>query len=211
MAVSNRGNTPELRRRIAVEAARLIAEQGLRDYHAAKLKAAQMLGLDEKTALPRNVEIESALREHQRLFQATCQPGALLRLRRAAVEAMRFLHGFQPRLVGSVLEGTADDHSAICLHVFLEQAERIIGFLEERRIPFELQDRRLRFSGSIETALPVLLFTAGDTVIDLTVFPLDGLRQAPLDRISAQPMQRATLGRLLDILGDDRTDRFPVR
>ena len=34
----------EQRRRIAVEAAKLIAEEGLRDYRQAKLKAAQRLG-----------------------------------------------------------------------------------------------------------------------------------------------------------------------
>ena len=205
MAASNRGNSAESRRRIAVEAARLIAEQGLRDYHSAKLKAAQLLGLGEATALPRNAEIEAALREHQRLFQASTQPGNLARLRNVAVEAMRFLDSFQPRLVGAVLEGTADEYSAVCLHVFVEQPERVIGFLDEHGIPFELQDRRLRFSGSVEEEFPALLFSAGGTTIDLTVFSLDGLRQAPLDRISERSMQRANLSRVLDLLNSQES------
>ncbi|MEZ5461392.1 MAG: hypothetical protein R3F00_06250 [Dokdonella sp.] len=200
MAASGHANSAELRRRIAVEAARLISEQGLRDYHAAKLKAAQQLGLGEKAALPRNVEIEAALREHQRLFQASSQPAQLARLREAAVEAMRFLQPFQPRLVGPVLDGTADAHSAVCLHVFSEQPERVMSFLDEHRIPFELQDRLLRYGTNVEQRFPVLLLSADDTVVDLTVFPLDGLRQAPQDRISDRPMQRAGLIRLLEIL-----------
>ena len=39
----------EQRRRIAVEAARLIAEDGLRDYRQAKLKAASRLGISDET------------------------------------------------------------------------------------------------------------------------------------------------------------------
>ncbi len=64
------GRGDETRRRIAVEAARLISEDGMRDYHAAKRKAAARLGIQVDTALPKNAEIEDALREYQRLFDA---------------------------------------------------------------------------------------------------------------------------------------------
>ena len=67
------------RRRIAVEAARLISEHGIRDYHVAKRKAAERLGIQVDTALPKNSEIEDALREYQRLFQADEQPRATAR------------------------------------------------------------------------------------------------------------------------------------
>ncbi|MEO6690295.1 MAG: hypothetical protein ABIS07_11805, partial [Dokdonella sp.] len=59
----------EVRRRIAVEAARLISEGGLRDYGRAKTKAAAQLGIFDEAGLPKNSEIEDALREHQRLFR----------------------------------------------------------------------------------------------------------------------------------------------
>ena len=59
------GRSHQLRRRVALEAARLISEHGIRDYRQAKLKAAQRLGLDDEQQLPRNREIEEALREHQ--------------------------------------------------------------------------------------------------------------------------------------------------
>src|SRR3546814_19953739 len=55
--------------RPAHEAARLIAEGGIRDFHQAKLKAAERLGILDDASLPRNREIEDALREYQRLFQ----------------------------------------------------------------------------------------------------------------------------------------------
>ena len=60
--------TRERRTRLAHEAARLMAEGGIRDFHQAKLKAATRLGIHDDASLPRNREIEDALREYQRLF-----------------------------------------------------------------------------------------------------------------------------------------------
>jgi len=53
---------------------------------------------------------------------------------------------------------------------------------------------------------PALRFNAGDTPIDLTVLPYDLLRQAPLDRISDKPMQRATAAALDSLLEDAAGD-----
>ena len=76
------------RLRIAQEAARLMSEHGIRDFHHAKLKAAGRLGIADTQSLPRNAEIELALRAHQRLFLADSQPQWLRQRREAAVEAM---------------------------------------------------------------------------------------------------------------------------
>ena len=194
------GSTTQLRRRIAVEAARLVAEQGLRDFHLAKVKAASNLGLGESAPLPRNSEIDDALREHQRLFQSDSQPRQLARLRAAALEAMEFLSAFQPRLVGAVLEGTADAYSAVCLHVFSDNPDEVAVFLGNHRIPFEQQQRTLKASTENTLEVPVFVISADDTTIDLSVFPLDGLRQAPLDRISERPMQRAARNTVANLL-----------
>ena len=56
--------TRERRQRLAHEAARLMAEGGIRDYHQAKLKAASRLGIHDDASLPRNREIEDALRTY---------------------------------------------------------------------------------------------------------------------------------------------------
>ncbi|MEO8010050.1 MAG: hypothetical protein ABI650_00245 [Dokdonella sp.] len=201
MRSNSRDDTAQLRRRIAVEAARLIAEQGLRDFHVAKRKAALQLGLGESSPLPRNTEIEEALREHQRLFQGQAQPAQLRQLRETAIEAMRFFKRFEPRLVGAVLDGTADAASAVCLHLFEDNFAEVIAFLDDNQIPFEQQDREFRYSSDLHAVYPALLFSAGGTAVDLTVFPLDGLRRAPLDRINARPMRRGTLDALLSAMG----------
>jgi hypothetical protein len=192
--------TSEQRRRIAVEAARLIAEGGLRDYRQAKLKAASRLGITDDLNLPKNGEIEDALREHQRLFRAHEQPRTLSRLREAALEAMRFFERHEPRLVGPVLDGTADEHSAVCLHLHDDHADQVALFLRERGIPYEERTRRLRLERDLTANVPVFVFAAGDSAIDLTVLPYDRLRQAPLDRIDEKPMRRANLAAVEELV-----------
>ena len=200
MRSRDKGSAAQMRRRIAIEAARLIAEQGLRDFQAAKRKAVVRLGLGESAPMPRNSEIDEALREHQQLFQADTQPVELGLRRAAAVEAMQFFARFQPRLVGAALEGTADAWSAVCLHLFCDNLAEVLLFLDDHGIPFEQQERSLRLSSDTSAEFPVLLFAAGGVDIDLTVFPLDGLRHAPLDRISERPIRRATLDNLLALM-----------
>ena len=76
----------DMRRRIAHEAARLIALDGSLDYGAAKRKAARTLGAPDSRALPDNQEIEAALRSYQALYQAEEQNGHLALLRQVALE-----------------------------------------------------------------------------------------------------------------------------
>ena len=193
---------------VAQEAARLMSEHGIRDFHHAKLKAAERLGIADTQALPRNNEIEDALREHQRLFHGDTQPPALRARREAAVEALRFLRGFDARLVGAVLEGTADEHSAVCLHVFSDDPDAPGLFLREQGIPLEVQTRRLRWSQTEQSEHPVLLFGADGIPFDLTVLPLDALRQAPLDRVDERPMRRATAAMVQELLAEEDIEAF---
>ena len=194
--------------RIAQEAARLMSEHGIRDFHHAKLKAAKRLGILDTQALPRNLEIEDALREHQRLFLADSQPQLLKQRREAAVEAMQFLAAFEPRLVGAVLEGTADAHSAVCLHVFSDDPDAVGLYLREHGVPIETQTRRLRNNRDDQPEYPVLLFAADELPFDLTVLPRDALRQAPLDRADDRPMRRASLAQVEILLAEDPDDAF---
>lgn len=197
------------RLRVAQEAARLMSEHGIRDFHHAKVKAAERLGILDAQALPRNNEIEDALREHQRIFHAESQPQLLQERREAAVEAMRFLERFDPRLVGAVLEGTADAHSAVCLHVFSDTPESVVLFLQERGVPLTQQTRRLRTTRDEQTEYPVLLFAADGLPFDITVLPRDALKQAPLDRIDEKPMRRASIAAVEELLATaDNDDEF---
>lgn len=189
-----------MRQRVTLEAAKIMAEEGVGDYLIAKRKAAERLGAPDTRNLPCNREIQEALVDYQRLFKGSAQDDLLRQLRQTAVEAMEFFARFRPRLVGSVLHGTATEYSDVNLHVFAETPEEVAVFLMDHGIPFETADRRLRFGRETYETVPVYRFIAENTVVDLTVFPPQGLREAPRSRIDGLPMQRAAVDSVRDLL-----------
>ncbi|WP_374321766.1 hypothetical protein [Pseudoxanthomonas kaohsiungensis] len=195
--------TRERRHRLAHEAARLMAEGGIRDFHQAKLKAAARLGIHDDASLPRNREIEDALREYQRIFLGQGQARALRQRREAAARALEFLAPFEPRLVGPVLDGTADATSAVLLHAYTDDADAVARFLDEHGIPAEPRERQLRLDRERRAELPVWVFGAEDLAFDITVLPLHALRQAPLSSVDERPMRRASLAQLRQLLAED--------
>lgn len=182
-----------MRARIAQEAARLMTEEGVRDYYAAKRKAAQHLGAPDTRNMPRNNEIEAALEDYQRLFQGEQQASHLQALREGAVQAIHFLADFNPRLVGSVLSGTAGQHADINLHLFADTPEEVSLFLMEANIPFQASHKRMRVSREEWQEFPCYDFLAGDHAVDLVVFPREGRREAPRSPVDGKPMRRAGL------------------
>lgn len=199
--MSRRDNAEQLRRRMAVDAARLMADSGQRNFNAARVKVAARHGIDDERALPSNAEIDDALREHQALFEAD-HPALLQELRRTAADAMHFFAAYEPRLVGAVLDGSADEHSAISLHLFCDGATEVIVFLMDQGIRFVEASRRLRYGGSDQRDYPVLKFAADGHSVDLTLFDHDELRQSPIDRVSNRPMRRANRAAVLALLDD---------
>ena len=191
----------DLRRALAQEAARIMVEHGVDDYLFAKRKAALRLGVGEHAALPKNSEIVAALAEYQRLFAADTHADTLKAQRQAALEAMRLLEEFEPRLVGGVLSGLATPHQEISLHVFCDSPEAVSLALMDRGIPYRVAERRVKMTQERVLQYPAVVFAAGDHDVDATVFPVDGLRQAPLSPTDGRPMRRADAEEVEELLG----------
>jgi hypothetical protein len=198
----------ERRHRLAHEAARLMAEGGIRDYHQAKLKAAERLGIIDDASLPRNREIEDALREYQRLFQGDAQLAGLRARREAALRALEFFRPFDARLVGPVLDGTADANAPVALQLYSDDADAVARFLDEHAIPSESRSRRVRLDRERSGDFPVWIFSAEDLSFDLTVLPETALRQAPLSLVDEKPMPRASLSQLRALLAADEIEGY---
>ena len=189
-----------LRRALAQEAARIMAEHGIHDFLTAKRKAAERLGVADASALPRNTEIEQALMEYQRLFDPGGHELTLEAQRRAALHAMHWLSQFEPRLVGPVLSGTATEHAEIQLHLFADRPEYVALKLMDRGIAHEITERRFRLDAERTKAFPGLRFAVDNRQIEATVFPLDGIRQAPVSPVDGRPMRRADAAELQGLL-----------
>jgi len=192
-----------LRTLISQECARIMVEEGVKDFLLAKRKAAARLCITNKASLPANVEIEQARMEYQRLFKSSKQPAQLRAMRAAAVEAMTFLSRFQPKLVGAVLNGTTGPHSEVNLHLFADTSEEVVLFLAEHNIPFAMSERRLRLSNGQYGYFPALSFTAGETNMELMVFAGKARYEAPRSPIDGRPMRRASLAEVRILLNEE--------
>jgi len=201
MSRRNPVRSEHLRRAIAQESARIMAEHGIRDFLVAKRKAAERFGVTDGAVLPKNTEIEEALAEYQRLFGRESHVESLHAQRRAALLAMRRLHRFEPRLVGAVLSGTATEHSDVQLHLFADSPESVALSLLDQGIRHEVTARRVKMSAERVLEFPGVRFEMADHPIEATVFPTDGIRQAPVSPVDGRPMRRADLAELEALLG----------
>ncbi len=193
-------NDLRVRHLITEEAARIILDEGVIDYGLAKRKAAERLGAAQTRNLPRNAEIDDAVRARQRLFDDDSRRTELLRLRTVALDAMNLLEPFEPRLVGPVLEGVVNGRDEVTLHVFADSVEEVIFHLEDRGIRWRGEERRLRTAQG-HTAYPVVVFPGPAAQVEAVVFPVKGIRQAPQSPVDGRPMRRAGIREVRGLLG----------
>jgi len=158
-------NQQRTRIAIASTAARLMAENGINDFVAAKRKAVQSLGLPDNTQLPENAEVEAELRLYQRLFQDEEQTVRIDALRQKASEIMTLVQRFNPYLTGSVLDGTAGRYAEIDIQLFTDSAKDVEIFLLNQKIDYEHSVPRS------DRAEAVLTLPSDDAMINLIVYP----------------------------------------
>ena len=190
----------QARAEVAAEAARIIATEGQHNYHAAKKKAAGRVGVSERLALPSNTEVKEALRSYQQLYGGAAHRENVDRFRRIAAQAMQSLDAFQPRLVGAVLDGTANPHSRIALHVFADSVETVVLFFLDRGIGFQQEERQIRWFDGDHRTMPLIVAELDGAMVELTVFDELHLRQSPPSPIDGRPQRRATLAEVQDLL-----------
>lgn len=188
------------RQHVAAEAARILATEGQHNYHAAKKKAAERLGVSERLALPSNIEVKEALRSYQALYGGAVHVATIERLLGVAARAMQALEPFQPRLVGSVLDGTANAHSRVALHVFADSVESLVIYLSDRGVEFVQEQRSIRWFDGEHRTVPLVVIEIDEAEVELTVMDPVQLRQAPPSPIDGRPQQRASLTEVESLL-----------
>ena len=158
--------------------------------------------MNARGSLPGNSEIEKAVSEHLELFGRESHLDLLRVLRRAALSAMELLAPFTPRLVGPVLHGTASTNSPVNLHVFADNAETVAVRLQEYSIQYRPFERRLKSRRDRSETFAAFRFMQDESPIEATVFPVDGVRQAPISPVDGKPMRRADRSAILALLKD---------
>lgn len=201
MASRNPRQSSRVRQEIAFEAARILATEGQRNYRTAKEKAANRLGVPLRAGLPSNSEVEAELKRYQAMYGGSEHDSAVQGLRSAALAAMQFFRPFRARLVGPVLEGTADAQSRISLHLFCETPEEVVTFLLDRNLPFTQETRRIRWHDNSSRDLELIVIEADGTVVELALMAGAAWRQPPPDPIDGRPQRRAGMAEVKRLAG----------
>jgi hypothetical protein len=160
-----------MREQLAHHAARLMAEDGITDYSFAKRKAARQMGASDTQHLPSNEEVEAALRSFRLLYQGESHPPVLRELRTQALNIMHLLQLFHPYLTGSVLDGTAGQHSDINLSIYSDDQKAVMMHLLKHNLPFESGEWRVQLTGRQQTVPSLTLETASGIPAHIVLLP----------------------------------------
>lgn len=185
--------TSQVRRIIAAEAARIMSTQSQFNFRVAKQKAAERLGINLRTNMPSNAEVESALRAYQGVYGGQQHLHHLQTMRQVALRVMRSLESFCPRLVGPVLEGTADENARVSLHVFNDPPDAIVIHMLDRGLIFRNEQRKIRWYNGSYRQMQLLVTNAEGIEVELTLFNCLDLRQAPPSPVDGRPQKRAPM------------------
>lgn len=182
------------------EAARILCEEQLTDYRAAKLRAAARLGLGPRASLPDNRRVRDAVLRHQALFGGEAYRQHLLAMREAAVVVMRLLAPFEPCLVGGALSGAVTPAHRVQLHAYSDPAEALDLRLLDLGIAFDGGERIYHYPDGTQAAIPLCQFDAAGVGVDVAVFPHSGRRRVPLCPIEARPFRQLNLAAVQTLL-----------
>jgi hypothetical protein len=164
---------------ISATAARLVVEEGM-EYGPAKRRAVKQLGLNARSQLPNNDQVEDAVREYLDLFCSDTQPTELKALRELASVWMERMAAFRPYLGGAVWRGTATCLSDIYLQLFCDDPKSAEISLIDHNVRYEVSTVQ-GFNGEEIDALSILSTCPGlsqKVLVHLMIYDLDDLRGA---------------------------------
>jgi hypothetical protein len=203
-----------LRGVIAVEAARLMYEEGVKQYFTAKrLAAKRLLGRTggrrlryRPMDLPSNGEIRDALLAIAELSEGDARTRRLFAMRVVALRAMRALEPFEPRLIGSVSTGHIRRGSDVDLHVFTDDPDALLAHVTDLGWRYETERVTILKFGEIREYMHVHVHD--DYEVELTVYERRELRFRPRSSTDGKPLVRVKPNALEAMLANEHADAW---
>ncbi len=113
---------------VARQAAMLLYEGVVSEYKEAKEVAAENLRIK---SMPSNYEVAMELRKYSEEVEGAAFAERLRTMRKDALEVMKALSAFAPRLVGSVWRGVLTPRSDIDIEVYTEDLNMVLSKLKD--------------------------------------------------------------------------------
>lgn len=194
-----------LRGLIARRAAQLMYSREESEYFTAKRKAAREFGVDGRTRdLPANREIREQIRILADLYEGEQRLADLRDMRVDALDLMRRLATYHPRLIGSVLTGHVRKGSDIDIHVFTDDPSGLAMLLEDEGYSCEVEHKR------IEKHTELRVFThihvKARFPYELTVYAADKVNYPFKSSITGKAIEKADAAALETLLRSEYPD-----
>lgn len=203
-----------VRAAVCAEAARVMYEEGVKQYFTAKRIAAKRVlgrrGAKEArfrpSELPSNGEIRDALLAMAELSEGPSRRRVLFAMRVVAMEAMEAMSEFEPRLIGSVSTGHIRRGSDIDIQLFTDEPDgpelraRALGW------PFETERVCIRKGGEFREYIHIHVVRS--FAVEFTVYPRRDLRERPRSSTDGKPIERKTLASVRAIIERDHEQEW---
>ena len=167
-------NTKHIKLAIASKAAELISQEGIRNYHFAKKKAAKYLGLSDKEILPSNYEIDKELILFKNLYQKV-DHDLVQNLKKEALKIMILFERYKPFISNQFLEGIITKYPIIEINLFTDDIKEIEYILLNQNIHFEIIDVNIHKKNTLKT-LSIYKIDGYEFPIELKIFDTNELK-----------------------------------
>jgi hypothetical protein len=197
---------------VCVEAARVMYEEGVKQYFTAKRIAAKRVlgrrGAKEArfrpSELPSNGEIRDALLAIAALSEGPGREKALFVMRVCALSAMDAMEEFEPRLIGSVSTGHVRRGSDVDVQLFTDDPDGPELRAKALGWPMETERVTIRKGGVFREFVHLHVSLRFD--VEFTVYPRRDLRERPRSSTDGKPIVRRTAAALRAMLASDHAD-----
>ncbi len=189
----------DLRRVVCEETAKIVIDEGIRDYQHAKIKACARLSVDPDQVLPANTEIANAIATRLRLFDSPAHDQRYAQRLQIAIELMEEFEPFHPR-VNSDSISAPTQNNALEIHVFADTPEDVYTFLQASGTPFQHKDKRFRFDRTESRQIPAASFLVDEVSVEVCVFRSDRKGEIPRSPIDGNAITRIKKKRLQALL-----------
>lgn len=208
-----RGNA-QFRQLLVREAARLMYEENIKQYHTAKWRAAKNLlsrgGIKmckvRTRDLPSNGEISLAVYQMAQMHEGGTLTRRLFSMRITALDIMENLASFSPRLIGSVSTGRIKKTSDIDFHIFTDSLEVLENRLEQLSWDFEKETVTIRSGGKFREFTH--LYVDHEFPMELSVYPANEIRARGRSSTDGKPIDRLSYERLLGLIEEQHADAW---
>lgn len=194
-----------LRRRVAREAALLLYTMQEKEFKQAKKRAAKILGL---RIMPTNLEVAEELDSIADEYEGVERKKRLIYMRKEALEIMKSLREFNPRLIGSVWRGTANKNSDIDIVVFSQNKDSVIDILHRKGFTIARKEYTPATKDGSNEVLHIFISLPSGDEAEIVIKDLEDMHGEERCEIYGDQKRGLSINELSEILKTNPLQRF---